>query len=81
MAKTAPNWMKADLSPWDGDDGAKLHRADDTPVPCRICEIALRRLVLTQQWCIKCKRAFCPDHGRAVPGSPVSECVLHAFPN
>ena len=59
-----------DYSPFNRErtDKAKL-TGDGTPVPCRICLNAFRRIRLTFRYCDKCEAAFCEgEHGNFAHG-------------
>jgi hypothetical protein len=62
-------WQNADLTEWSKEeqrrrsDRLKIEE-DRRAVPCRICEVAFRRLRLTIQYCSRCGCGFCQgEHG------------------
>jgi len=65
-----------DLGPFDvnNSDNGKINNG--IAVPCRICEVAFRRLTLTMRYCGECNRGFCEgQHGNFAPHGHRGICV------
>lgn len=57
-------WDTPDLGPFEHEHTDRQKITEGRAVPCRICEIAFRRLRLTQRYCAACERGFCDgEHG------------------
>lgn len=57
-------WQGADYGPFDSNNTDRAKITNGQAVPCRICEVAFRRLRLTFRYCAHCERGFCEgEHG------------------
>ena len=63
------SWANADYGPYDETNTDRMKIENHTPVPCRLCENAFRRLTLTMRYCSECNRGFCEgEHGNFSAG-------------
>jgi hypothetical protein len=57
-------WQEADYGSFDETHNDKEKIKSGSAVPCRICELAFKRLRLTLRYCWDCERGFCEgEHG------------------
>jgi hypothetical protein len=72
-SQTYEHWQNADLSEWNEEEHKKrpdrVRIEEGSAVPCRICEVAFRRLRLTLRYCSQCGIGFCEgEHGNFAVG-------------